>query len=314
MTQETMTQTARVTAVHRERFELIGEEGPLFARLRQSAYRDVETREYPTVGDTVDILFNALGDSQIVRTHPRRSHFLRKLPGKTVGEQAVAANFDEVFILASLNYDFNPRRIERYTALAWQSGGAPVVVLTKLDLVEDASRQLFEAHAAAPGAEVYAVSAHTGDGMEALRERLAPGKTIVLLGSSGVGKSSLVNALAGEALMEIGDIREDDSRGRHTTTYRQMISLPSGVDVIDTPGMRELGLWDAEEGVKEAFEDIDALAKACRFSDCAHEAEPGCAVKRAIEEGELDAARLKSYHKLLREAERRKKLESIKKR
>lgn len=306
--------TARVTAVHRERYEVITEKGPMFARIKSVAFRDVEVSSYPTVGDTVHLLHNEQGDSLIVEVCPRKSMFIRKIAGKPVGEQAVAANFDEVFILASLNRDFNVRRIERYATLAWQSGGFPVVVLTKLDLVDSALQQVHDAYAAAPGAEVYAVSAHTGEGMQELRERLKPGKTIVLLGSSGVGKSSLVNALAEETLMHVGDIREEDARGRHTTTHRQMLSLPCGVDIIDTPGMRELGLWDAEEGVKEAFDDIDTIAKSCRFSDCAHEAEPGCAVKRAIEEGTLDAARLKSFHKLKREAARRSRLNSIKKR
>lgn len=311
--QTTMPITARVTAVHRERYEVAAGGQTLFARLKTGAYRDADTVDFPTVGDRVDLLVNEAGDSQIVGTQPRSTYFYRKMAFTTANLQAVAANFDEVFILVSLNYDFNPRRIERYATQAWQSGGTPVLVLTKLDLVEDAAEQIFEAQEAAPGVEVHAVSAVSGEGLEELRARLTPGKTIVLLGSSGVGKSSLVNALAGEMLMDIGGIREDDSKGRHTTTHRQMIHLQGGVDIIDTPGMRELGLWDAEEGMHGAFEDIDELAQACRFSDCAHKAEPGCAVKRAVEEGRLDAARLKNYHRLQREAARRKKVEAIKK-
>lgn len=305
--------SARVTAVHRDRFAITGERGEGFARLKLGAYQSAEARDYPTVGDMVDILYNPQGDSQIIATHPRRSQFLRKVAGKTYGEQAVAANFDEVFIVASLNRDFNVRRIERYAALAWQSGGTPVIILTKLDLVADAAAQIHETMQAAPGAEVYAVSAHTGEGMEGLRARLSPGKVIALLGSSGVGKSSLVNALAGEILMDVGDVREEDARGRHTTTHRQMLALPVGVHIIDTPGMRELGLWDAEEGVKAAFDDIETLAAGCRFSDCRHGTEPGCAVRQAIAEGTLEEARLKSFEKLQREAERRRKLSMIKK-
>ncbi len=302
---------ARVTAVHRERYAVTCAQGALYARLKTAVYANAEALSYPTVGDMVDLLPNATGDSLIVGTHARKSLFARKTPGPTMGEQAVAANFDEVFILASLNRDFNPRRIERYAALAWQSGGTPVAVLTKLDLSPDPGPQLAAAYAAAPGTDVYAVSARTGEGLPALRERLSPGKMIVLIGSSGVGKSSLVNALAGETLMDVGDIREEDARGRHTTTHRQLLTLPSGALVIDTPGMRELGLWDAEEGLRDVFGDIDALACGCRFSDCAHGAEPGCAVKRAIEEGVLDAARLKSYEKLKREAARRRRMEMV---
>lgn len=302
----------RVAAVHRERYAVHCGMGELYARLKQASYRDANSELYPTVGDGVDLIYNAQGDSLITATHPRKSIFLRIRPF-VGGMQAVAANFDEVFILASLNQEFNVRRIERYVAQAWQSGGTPVVVLTKLDLAGNADQQLYETHAIAPGVDVYAVSAHTGEGMAALGERLTPGKVITLMGSSGVGKSSLVNALAGEALMAVKAIREDDARGRHTTTHRQLITLPCGVDIIDTPGMRELGLWDAEEGVKEAFEDIEALAAGCRFSDCAHQAEPGCAVKLAVEEGRLDAKRLQNYHRLQREAKRRRKIEMVKK-
>ncbi len=298
---------ARVTAVHRERYAVLTARGEGFARLKAAAYRDAGTRDLPTVGDYVDLIDNEQGDGLIVATHPRRSLFTRKLPGTSVREQAVAANFDEVFVLVSLNRDFSPRRIERYAALSWQSGATPVVVLTKRDLAGEISRQILEAAAAAPGADVCAVSACTGEGLPALFARLSPGKTVALLGSSGVGKSTLVNALAGQCLMKTGDIREEDARGRHTTTARQLLTLPMGAHVIDTPGMRELGLWDAEEGLREAFDDIEALARSCRFYDCAHRTEPGCAVRGAMEAGELDEKRLQSYEKLRREAARRER-------
>lgn len=313
MNTEPETIQARVMAVHRERYEVQADGAEMYARLKMGAYKGADTREFPTVGDMVRLVPNPLGDSLIVATEPRKSQFYRKIAGPVLDEQAVAANFDEVFILASLNRDFNVRRIERYAAQAWQSGGTPVVILTKLDLVEDAASQVFEAQEVAPGVDVYAVSAYTGEGMDALRERLEPGKVVVLLGSSGVGKSSLVNALAGEVLMDVGDIREEDARGRHTTTHRQLLTLPSGLMVIDTPGMRELGLWDTQEGVKEAFSDIETLAKDCRFSDCAHRAEPGCAVKHAVAEGRLEEARLSNYFRLQREAKRRERIAMIKK-
>lgn len=199
----------------------------------------------------------------------------------------MAANFDTVFILQSLNHDFNERRLERYVTLAWQSGAVPAVVLTKADLTQDSAEARRRAERLAAGVGVFAVSAKTGEGLAALDGYLRPGKTVVFLGSSGVGKSSLLNALAGEELMETGGIREDDSRGRHTTTHRQLFRLDSGAMVIDTPGMRELGMWDVSEGLSEAFTDVQALLGRCRFSDCRHQQEPGCAVREALETGVL---------------------------
>lgn len=300
---------ARIAAVFRERYQLATDAGEAYARLKAGAFQGVDARAYPTVGDWVEIIPNPLGDAWITAVAPRKSLFMRKLPGKSVGEQAVAANFDDVLIVTSLNQDFSGRRIERYVALAWQSGGTPVIVLTKRDLATAETAASYESAAqeAAPFVDVLTVSAHTGEGLDALRERLSQGQTAALLGSSGVGKSSLVNALLGCDRMHVAEIREDDARGRHTTTHRQLITLPTGACIIDTPGMRELGLWDANEGVAAAFDDIESLSALCRFSDCAHDAEPGCAVKQAIEEGALDAGRLRSYHKLQREAARRQK-------
>ena len=293
---------ARVTAVHRERYALVCEHGEVFGRLKSSEYYDRSGESFPTTGDFVLIDYNAAGDSRILATLPRKSFFSRHDPTPGRGEQAVAANFDYVFILQSLNHDLNVRRMERYLTQAWQSGAVPVVVLTKADLVEDAQEAIQMIEDVAVGVDVFAVSARTGEGLKALESYLKPGKTLVLLGSSGVGKSSLVNALAGKEIMTTGEIREDDSKGRHTTTHRQLITLESGVMIIDTPGMRQLGMWDVSEGLGETFADVEALLGHCRFSDCRHESEPGCAIRTALESGELSVKRWESYRSLRSEA------------
>ena len=292
---------ARITAQHRERYELVCPRGFAHARLKAGEYY-AGGELFPTVGDYVMIDYIENGDSRILATLPRRSFFSRRAPGPVPGEQAIAANFDYVFILQSLNRDFNLKRLERYLTLAWQSGASPVILLTKADLTEDGAVFLAQAERAAPGVPAHAVSARTGCGLDALAPYLQPGKTLVFLGSSGVGKSSLVNALAGEEIMATGSIREADSRGRHTTSHRQLIRLKSGVLIIDTPGMRELGMWEASEGLESAFADVERWLGKCRFSDCRHEREPGCAIRAAIAAGELDAARWESYRKLQAEA------------
>ena len=292
---------ARITAVHKERYEIVCEHGMAHARLKTKEYY-VDTQDFPTTGDFVMINYIPNGDSQIIATLPRRTFFSRREPGPVPRDQAVAANFDFVFIIQSLNMDFNPKRLERYLTLAWQSGATPVILLTKADLVEDYWEYLTQVDRVATGVSTHVVSAHTGYGLQRLNAYLQPGKTVVFLGSSGVGKSSLVNALAGEDIMAVNSIREDDSKGRHTTTHRQLIRLKSGVMIIDTPGMRELGLWDVSEGLGDAFADVEAFLGKCRFSDCRHETEPGCAIKAAIAIGELDASRWESYRKLKEEA------------
>ena len=293
--------TARVTAVHRERYQLISEKSECFGRLKAKEYH-VEQAEFPTAGDYVTVQYIENGDSLILATQPRRTVFTRRAPGPVPRFQAVAANFDYVFILQSLNHDFNPKRLERYLTLAWQSGATPVILLTKADLVEDYWDYLKRIERAAMGVNVHVVSAHTGYGLPRLNTYLQPGKTVVFLGSSGVGKSSLVNTLAGEELMAVSAIREEDSRGRHTTTHRQLITLKSGVSIIDTPGMRELGMWEVGEGIGEAFSDVEQYLGKCRFSDCSHGSEPGCAIRAAIDSGALDMERWESYRKLKEEA------------
>ena len=293
---------ARITAVHKERYEIVCEYGTSYARLKSSIYYiEYPLEEYPTTGDFVLIQHNPMGDSVITKTLNRKSYFSRHDPWNKRGEQAVAANFDYVFIMASLNYDFKLKRIERYLAQAWQSGAVPVVILTKVDLVDDFSEQVKAVEKTAIGVGVYAVSAVTGYGIDMLSEYVKPRKTIVLLGSSGVGKSSLVNALAGEEIMDVKEIREDDSKGRHTTTHRQMIMLSSGTMVIDTPGMRELGVWDADDGLDETFSDVETYFGKCKFTDCKHGNEPGCAIKAAIANGELSAQRWENYNTLKKE-------------
>ena len=294
----------RVTEQQRTQYTVVTEYGEVTAVLKGSFVYDAVIRaDLPCVGDFVLLQYNENGDSIIVKLLPRHSKFSRMdFSGhgyahiKANMEQIVAVNFDYVFILSSLNWDFKINRIMRYITQTRQSGGQPVVILTKADLVEDFNSQLSEVIQAAPDVPVHAVSAHTGFGTEALNEYLQPGKTVVFLGMSGVGKSSLLNALMNCEVMAVKAIREDDSRGRHTTTHRQLFMLPSGAMVIDTPGMRELGLFGAGDGISMGFTDIEELFTQCKFNDCRHQSEPGCAVKTAIADGILTRERWERYN------------------
>lgn len=300
---------ARITAAHRDLYEVVCPHGETTARLKSGIYfRDLSEELFPAVGDFVRIQHNPLGVSLIVQTLARRTKFSRNdFSGhaaayvKTVLEQVVAANFDYVFILVSLNQDVNVKRLERYLALAWQSKAEPVVLLTKSDLAADAAGQILAAQKVAAGAPVFAISVKTGSGIRQLDACLQPGKTIVFLGASGVGKSSLVNALAGETIMKTGEIRADDGRGRHTTTCKQLIRLSGGAMLIDTPGMRELGLWDADAGIDDAFDDVLDFLGQCRFANCSHAGEPGCAITTALANGKLAPERWQNYLQLKRE-------------
>lgn len=292
---------ARITAVHKGRFGIVSDFGEGYAQLKSKEYY-FDGEEFPTVGDFVAIDYVKNGDSRILSTLPRKTFFSRRDPDKGNGRQAVAANFDYVFIMQSLNNDFNPKRLERYLTAVGQSGAEPVVVLTKADLTDDFLPYILEVSSVAPNVSTHIVSSKTGFGLKELSRYMQKGKTLVFLGSSGVGKSSLVNTLANEHIMDVNGIREEDSKGRHTTTHRQLVMLKSGVMVIDTPGMRELGMWDVSEGLGEAFTDVEKFAAECRFRDCKHESEPGCAVREAIKTGELDSSRLISYKKLKSEA------------
>ncbi len=285
---------ARVTAVHRDRYEIVTKNGFASARLKTKEYY-LLGEDFPTVGDYVEILPQKGSDCIILATIPRKSFFARRDPDPNKGMQAVCANVDTVFLLQSANRDFNQQRLIRYLTVARSSGAEPVILLTKTDLTTDPASYLSKAEEIADGVPVYPVSALTGAGLDALAPYLSAGQTVAFLGSSGVGKSSLLNALAGESLMETGGIRKSDDKGRHTTVHRQMFLLPNGALIIDTPGMRELGLWKAEEGLEQSFADLEALAARCRFSDCRHQTEPGCAVKAAIQSGALDPKRLETY-------------------
>jgi ribosome biogenesis GTPase len=288
---------ARVVAEHRGGYVVRGVRDERLAHAR-GRLRDHEmVGGMPAVGDWVAVCDAPGGRAAIEAVLPRRTRISRKTPWLKAEEHTLAANVDTVFLVAGLDGDLNARRLERYLVTAWESGASPVVVLTKLDVCTDPD-PIAAADSTAIGVPVVAVSGLTGQGLDALREHLLPAGTVVLLGSSGVGKSTLVNALAGRHLMRTGDTRRD-GRGRHVTRHRQLLVLPGGALLIDTPGLRELQLWEGD--VDSAFADIAALARECRFNDCAHESEPGCAVRDALETGALDPERMRSYRKLERE-------------
>ncbi|MBN1895201.1 ribosome small subunit-dependent GTPase A [bacterium] len=258
--------------------------------------------DLPAVGDWVAAsTLPAEGKAVIRSLVPRKSVFRRKAAGGHTVEQVVAANMDFVFIISGLDRDFNPRRIERYLSLAWESGALPVVLLNKADLCAETESRKIEVESIAPGVDVHAVSAAQKTGLEVLDRYIQEGKTAVFLGSSGVGKSTLINSLLGYERLKVNEVRGWKDRGRHTTTYRELVLLPGGGMVIDTPGMRELAVWGDEEGLKQAFEDIEELAGSCRFRDCAHESEPGCAVQEAVQNGLLEPDRLAGFLKLKKE-------------
>ena len=263
-------------------------------------YEAAAVSDYPAVGDYVLASWPEGEDPAVIKKLlPRKSCFLRKAAGQKKQEQVVAANIDTVLICMSLNQNFNIRRLERYLSITYDSGAVPVVVLTKADLCRDVQDKAAQVRAAAPDVDILAISSLSGD-YDAVKPYLLPGKTVAFLGSSGVGKSTLINRLTGTDSLATGAIGTED-KGRHTTTHRELIRLSNGAFVIDTPGMRELGMWDSGEGIGTAFEDIEELARACKFSNCTHTAEPGCAIQKALAEGRLDAGRWESFRKLRRE-------------
>ena len=256
----------------------------------------------PVVGDWVGFRGDNRKDQVMIReVLPRKSQFVRKVVLENTKPQVIAANVDIVFIVNGLDRDFNLRRIERYLSLTYESGAKPVIILNKIDLCDNPEHVVREVEAVAVGVDVIAVSALAEKGIEQLTPYLKKGLTVAFLGSSGVGKSTLVNLLMGRTVMEVRDVRENDQRGRHTTTHRELFTLPNGAMIIDTPGLRELQLWGSEENLNQAFSEIEKLAESCRFSDCSHDSEPGCAVKSAVEAGDIDEARYANYLKLKKE-------------
>ncbi len=287
----------RVIEVRKNSFILRREDREYAAKLRGGFYGE-DAEAWPVVGDYVLFTPNPAGDSVIQAVCPRTSLLRRPDQAKTGVMQYMVANADYCFIVTSLNEDYSYNRIARYAGVALQGGSVPVVVLTKADLCADAEKYVREAETVSPQIRVHPVSALRGEGLEELEQYFQPGKTICLMGSSGAGKSTLINTIAGEEIMRTSKIRASDSTGRHTTTHRQLLRLKNGVFIIDTPGMREVGMAGTEEGIDRTFSDILALAEQCRFSDCKHDAEPGCAVKAAVARGELSPERLRLYRDL----------------
>lgn len=293
----------RVALEHKQFYQVYTAGEDLLAEITGKLRHEAAGRaDLPAVGDWVVIRPRPEeGRATIHAVLPRRSKFTRKTAGERTEEQIVGANIDTVFLVTSLNQDYNPRRIERYLIVAWDSGANPVVVLSKADLCEDAEERVEEIQAVAAGAPIHVVSVVGQEGLEALAPYFQCGQTVALLGSSGVGKSTLINHLIGQDRQRVREVREHDDRGRHATTHRELILLPTGGLVLDTPGMRELQLWDGEGGLHLAFDEIEALATRCYFSNCQHQSEPQCAIREALAAGMIDAARYHNYEKLQRE-------------
>jgi ribosome biogenesis GTPase len=295
----------RVSLEHTHIYRVWTAQGEWLARVAGRLRHHAATRaDFPAVGDWVALEPAAAGgDARIRAVLPRKSRFSRKAAGDVTEEQVVAANVDTVFLVGGLDHNFNPRRLERYLLVARESGASPVIVLNKADVIADVrelSARVDDVRGVAPDVPVHAVSCRVPASLDPLRQHLGFGLTAALLGSSGVGKSTIANRLIGQDLLRTSDVREIDSKGRHTSTSRQLVLLPGGGLLIDTPGMRELQLWDTG-GLTESFTDVAAFASACRFRDCQHRGEPGCAVAAAVNSGELSARRLESFLKLAAE-------------
>lgn len=296
-------QPGRVTLEYNRFYRIRTARGEILAEVAGRLKHEAKGRaDLPAVGDWVVFKPGAGNDGAVIHAIlPRRSVFTRKVKGAKTDEQVVGANIDTVFLVSSLNQDFNLRRLERYLAIVWESGASPVIVLTKTDLCPDTEEKVAQVRALAPDVPVHPVCSISGEGFEMIRHHFQRGKTVALIGSSGVGKSTLINRLLGEDRQKVEVIRESDDRGRHATRHRELILLPDGGIVIDTPGMREIQLWDVSEGVETTFDDIEQLAAHCHFSNCTHLTEPRCAVRAAVEKGDLETGRLENYFKLQQE-------------
>jgi ribosome biogenesis GTPase / thiamine phosphate phosphatase len=295
---------ARIASEHRGAYEVWSRTGAGQAQLAGRLRLELEDAGVPGVGDWVVLKDEPGPDRTTTIDHllARRTVFTRGAAGPQARAQVIAANVDLVFVVCGLDSDFNVRRIERYLARIWASGAQPAVILNKADVCEDTAGRLAEVESHCPGVPLYVTSGLRAEGLAGIRGSIRDGLTAAFVGSSGAGKSTLVNALLGEARMPTGEVRAGDGRGRHVTTHRQLVLLPGGGLVLDTPGMRELQLPD-EDGLESVFEDIATLSVRCRFRDCRHDTEPGCAVKEAVESGDLAAERLEHYRRLVREAQ-----------
>lgn len=290
---------ARILSQEKGFYRIISDKGKKLAEVSgKFQFQTTVSSDYPAVGDFVLVNWNESGNSAIIESLlPQKSAFIRKAAGGSQQEQVVAANIDIVFLCMALNNDFNLRRMERYISIAWDSGAMPVVVLTKSDLCDDLEQKLAEVSTIAFGVDVLVTTSTEENGYEELLPFISEGKTIAFIGSSGVGKSPLINRLLGKELLKTNGLRNDD-KGRHTTTHRELFLLPSGGMVIDTPGMREFGMWDNDTGIERTFMDIEELAAQCKFRNCTHTNEPGCAIQKALTTGKLEINRWQSYQKL----------------
>jgi ribosome biogenesis GTPase len=295
---------ARISKEHKNIYLAIDEDGELSAEVSgKYRYQTDSKGQFPSVGDWVAISRHDNNKAIIHALLPRKGAFVRKEAGARTNDQVIASNIDTVFVVCGLDGDFNPRRIERYLTLIYDSGAMPVILLNKRDLCDDFETKVGEVESLAIGLSVYAISAIEGFGLDNLKSHLVKGNTTAFIGSSGAGKSSIINRLLGDERLRVNSVREDDSRGKHTTTHRELIVLQDGGIVIDTPGMREIQVWGEQQGLKQVFDDIEGLAAECRFRDCNHQKEPGCAVREAIDSGLLDTGRFQSYLKLKKEHE-----------
>lgn len=290
---------ARILSQEKGFYRIITEKGEKLAEVSgKFRFKTTAFSEYPAVGDFVMVNWNESGNSAIIEALlPRKSAFIRKAAGEIQQEQVVASNIDTIFLCMALNNDFNLRRLERYVSIAWDSGAMPVIVLTKSDLCEDLENKLSEVSSVAFGVDILVTTSMEESGYKGLLPFISAGKTVAFIGSSGVGKSTLINRLLGKEHLKTNGLRNDD-KGRHTTTRRELFLLPSGGMVIDTPGMREFGMWDNDTGIEKTFTDIEMLASQCKFRNCTHTNEPGCAIQKALETGELQIDRWQSYQKL----------------